>query len=134
MVFSIKVYINMISIIPVVFLLFSFQSRTSTPIIEITSVNPTISTIRNVKCAEFEQWFDDEKKIRTLKGRKEVKSFLNELNNLTKFSGTKTDTDTRAQILIKYPDRTEKICADKFAICRDGTCYTMTEKLREVIW
>ncbi len=94
----------------------------------------TIATRRSVPCSEFEQWFDDEKKIRILKGRKEVNSFLNELNSLPKFNGIKTDTDTRAQILIKYPDRTEKICADKFAICRNGACYAMTEKLKKNIW
>jgi hypothetical protein len=93
-----------------------------------------ISTVRGVECAEFEQCFDDEKKIRILNGRKEVNSFLNELNSLPKFNGTKTDTDTRAQILIIYPDRTEKICADKFAICRNGACYAMTEKLKTIIW
>jgi hypothetical protein len=94
----------------------------------------TTATRTTVPCSEFEQRFDGRKKVRILKGRKEVNSFLNELNNLPKFNGTKTDTDTRAQILIKYPDRTEKICADKFAICRDGTCYTMTEKLKKIVW
>lgn len=124
----------MTRLIAITFIVFGFQSQTSMPVIEITSVDIGILTRQRVECSEFDESFAGKKKVRVLKDRNKVDSFLNELNNLTKFGGTKTDTDTRAQILIIYPDRTEKICADRFAICRDGTCYTITEKLKGIIW
>ena len=124
----------MIRLIALTCIVFVFQSQTSLPVIEITSVDMSILTRQRVECSNFDESFAGKKKVRPLKDRNKVDSFLNELNNLTRIDSTKTDTDTRAQILIKYPDRTEKICADKFSICRDGTCYTITEKLREIIW
>lgn len=109
------------------------QFKTSEHTIEIISVNADISTVARVECSQFENSFDGEKKTRRIANSKAVDNFLNELKNLEKFDG-RTATDTRAQILIKYSDHIDKICADRFSICYNGQCYKITDNLKRKIW
>ena len=124
---------SMTKILIATILLFGFKSETSLPTIEIITVSMDILTSTNVECSEFEKAFQNQRKFRTLRSQKKIDRFLNELKNLKKFDD-KTDMDTRAQILIKYKDHTDEICADRFSIYRDGTCYVITDKLKKLIW
>lgn len=114
-------------------LLFSFQSKTSQPTIEISTVDMGTLTKFRLDCDKFDDAFKNEKKVKTLKGQKAVERFLNELKNLKK-SDDSRETDTRAQILIKYQDHVDKFCADRFSVCHNGTCYLITDKLKRIIW
>ncbi len=115
-------------------LFFGFQSKTSVPTIEIKSVNKDISTYTRVDCSRFEESFEqNEMKTRTIRGNRKIDDFITELEKL-EMQDRKDGTDTRALITIKYSDHTETICADKFSIYRNGTCYKITEKLKKLIW
>lgn len=68
-----------------------------------------------------------------LRGNGKVNDLISELEKL-EIQDRKNGTDTRAMITIKYADHTETICADKFSIYRNGTCYKITDKLKKLIW
>lgn len=114
-------------------LLLGFQSKPPLPSIEVLSVDKDILVRYRVDCAQFDNRFGEQKEFRTIKGQRRIKSLLSELATLEKISD-KTDTDTRAQITVKYEDHVDKFCVDKFLICRNGTCYRMTDKLKGIIW
>ena len=115
-------------------LFFVFQSKTSVLTIEIKSVSKEILTYAQVDCSRFEDSFEkNEMKRRTIRGKGKVNNFMSELDKL-EMQDRKNGTDTRAVITIKYFDHTETICADKFSIYRNGTCYKITDKLKKLIW
>ncbi len=115
-------------------LFFGFQSKTSVPTIEIKSVSKDILTYARVDCSRFEDSFEkNEMKRRTIRGNGKVGDFITELEKL-EMQDRKNGTDTRAVITLKYSDHSETICADKFSIYRNGTCYKMTDKLKKLIW
>ena len=111
----------------------SFQTNSSLPTIEVSTVDIDILTNSNVECTEFEQAFHKERKRRILRGQKKIESFLYEFKNL-KRRNDNSDIDARAQILVKYRDHVDTICADRFSVFADGTCYMITEKLKKLIW
>lgn len=124
----------MLRIITATILLFGFQSNPTLPTIEISSVDMDILTTFGIDCSKFEQSFDKtEFKLRTVKGQREIENILSELKNL-KTRDERSMTDTRAQILIRYKDHVDKICADRFSVYQDGTCYIITDRLRKIIW
>jgi hypothetical protein len=109
------------------------KSNVETPTIEIKSVDMDIMTRRQVDCSEFNQAFsNNRKRTRKIEGQKAA-DFLSEMKSLKVFE-EKTETDTRAVILIKYKDSESIICADRFSVCYNGTCYVLTDKLRRKIW
>ena len=117
-----------------IMLLFSFQSKTSLPTVEINSVSMDILTFARVDCSRFEDAFEKkEMKKTTVKGKAKIDELISELGKL-KIQDRKNATDTRATITLTYSDHTERICADKFSICTNGTCYEITDKLKELIW
>ena len=124
----------MIRLIIATFLLCGFQSKAPLTTIEIISVDMDRETISQVECSQFDQSFNkNEKKLKTVKGRRKIEGLLNELENLKKFEDD-SETDTRAQIIIKYQDHVDKFCADQFSVCHNGICYRITNKLKRIIW
>lgn len=124
----------MTRLIAIAFLFLNIQSTTSLPTVVISSISMNIMTRSRVECSTFDERFNDEKEFKTLKGKRQVENFLDKLQTLEKFDDSKTDIDTRAQMIIKYSDHEEKICADKFAIYQNGTCYKITDDLKKLIW
>ena len=115
-------------------LFFGLQSKTSVPTVEIKSVSKDILTYARVDCSRFEESFEkNEMKRRTIREEGKVNDFITELEKL-EMQDRKNGTDTRATIIINYSDHTETICADKFSICRNGSCYKITDKLKKIIW
>ncbi|MGC4021850.1 MAG: hypothetical protein QM734_07835 [Cyclobacteriaceae bacterium] len=123
----------MIRLLIVTIFFFSFQSKDSLPTIEISTIDMDILTRYHVKCSEFEQSFQNDKKLRTLGDQKQIEKFLLELKHLKKMKGNQ-DIDVRAQILIKYKDHVDIMCADKFSIYSNGTRYAISTKMKKLIW
>src|SRR5258705_12131668 len=93
-------------------LLFGFQSKASLPTIEICIVDMDILTRSRVACSKFAQSFNEEKKCKRLRVQNKIDRLLNELKNLKTIKDC-DDIDTRAQILIKYEDHVDTICANR---------------------
>ena len=120
--------------IAIAILLFSSHSETTLPTIEINSVSMDISTVMRVECSKFDQSFSAKKmKRKKILKQREVDIFLSELKKL-QIMKDREETDTRAKIIIRYKDHTDTICADRFSIYHYGTCYTLTERLKKIIW
>ena len=124
----------MTKLLLIAILLFGFHSKSILPIVVINSVNKDIETFARVDCSRFDDSFEkSEVKKKQIIGKGRINNLLTELENL-KEQNRKNGTDTRATITIKYPDRTETICADRFSIYRNGTCYEITDNLKKLIW
>ena len=124
----------MIRIFLSIFLLLIVESSIVSPTIEIKSVDMDIMTGASIDCSKFEQAFKSNGiRIKKIERRRAVDKFLSEVKLLSVFED-KTDTDTRAIILLKYEDHVDTICADRFSLCSNGTCYALTNKLRRTIW
>lgn len=124
----------MIRLLIATLLLFGFHTKPGLPTIEIYSVDMNIHTRSRVDCSKFHQSFEKRKiKRKIVYKEDEIRDLISELETLEVYSG-RNATDTRAVLLINYPDHAETICADKFSIYKDQTCYKITEKLKKIIW
>lgn len=100
--------------------------------ISISTVDYDIETPIAVKCQDFFNFFSKELDTRMVIDNGEKNLFLSEMAKLKKYE--EGYPDARAEVFLKYKNRTDTICADRFLLKIGDQCYEMSDRMRQLIW